>query len=220
MKVLSCVLLFCSSFTYASPIQSVVPTNSPSRFRLDHANYTNGTGEQVSPQKSTLQAYITQLRSQFYASEHFIHESQLSIPQPPPAPLSHTKASRYGTLLGKPINNTALCTNKAKPSENDPNSTGYRELTTRVVDIINLIDRHGPECVILTLFILVPLAYLVLGMLELTVKQYTREQFPHRGRDRIRLFGPERQFRAWSNLQREQLLQNEKRWWQMRRPRC
>jgi hypothetical protein len=89
----------------------------------------------------------------------------------------------------------------------------------QVVDIINLIDRHGPEFVVLALFVFVPLVYLVLGLLELAAKRYTREQFPHRGRDQIRLLGPERQLRAESNMQRERLLQDEKRWWQTQRAR-
>jgi hypothetical protein len=213
---LFCLLLF-GSFTSASPIRIAVPTISASRTSL--ADYPSKTGEQNYPSNLKSQAYATHPPYQSHASEHYTQESQLNHSQYTPMPFSHSKASHYGSFYGKSISGTRWYTSEAYPSEDDPNSTSRRVLATCIADIVNLIDRNGPEFVILTLFVLVPLAYLVLGMFELVVKRYTREQFPHRGRDQIRLFGPERQLRTWSNIQREKLLNNEKRWWRTQRAR-
>ncbi|KAF7718720.1 Uncharacterized protein PECH_004298 [Penicillium ucsense] len=87
------------------------------------------------------------------------------------------------------------------------------------IDLLDLFDKHGPECVALVMFVLIPIAYVVLGMIEFALRCCTCERFPDRGRDRVRLLGEERQLRAWSNQQREQMLENEKRWWEPRRSR-
>ncbi|KAJ5768083.1 hypothetical protein N7533_000666 [Penicillium manginii] len=85
-------------------------------------------------------------------------------------------------------------------------------------ELLDLLDTHGPECVAVAIFILFPLAYLVLEFLELILKRCTHEKYPERGRDRVRLFGPERQLRAWSKRQREMVLE-EKQWWSPRQTR-
>ncbi|KAJ5114793.1 hypothetical protein NUU61_000552 [Penicillium alfredii] len=87
------------------------------------------------------------------------------------------------------------------------------------VTLFDIIDQHGPECVALALFVIAPIAYFLLDLLERAIKCCIREQFPRRGRDRVRLLGRERQLRAWSNWQRERVLASEKPWWQARSSR-
>ncbi|OQE29984.1 hypothetical protein PENSTE_c002G08075 [Penicillium steckii] len=128
----------------------------------------------------------------------------------------------YGTFLGgmnglmpaeKHPNAPAKSLNKA-PCNYSQHITAYLKQT----DVVDLLENHGPECVALAIFVLFPLAYLVLELIERALRYCTREEFPERGRDRVRLIGPERQLRAWSNQQREILL-DEKSWWQARRMR-
>lgn len=128
----------------------------------------------------------------------------------------------YGTFLGG--------MNGLMPSEKHP-STPTKPLKKgpcnhshhiiaylKKTDLVDVLENHGPECVALAIFVLFPLAYLVLELIERSLNYCTREEFPRRGRDRVRLTGPERQLRAWSNQQREMIL-DEKSWWQARRMR-
>lgn len=129
----------------------------------------------------------------------------------------------YGTFLGGMDN--------LMPSENHPKNAlaksrkkGLCDSSQPVATYLNLsgladmVDNHGPECVGLAIFVLAPLAYLVLELLEMLLRCCTREKYPERGRDRVRLAGPERQLRVWSNRQREMFLE-EKQWWQARKMR-
>lgn len=131
-------------------------------------------------------------------------------------------AGNYGTFLGKLISNDDHHPKEdpaRSPSRTYTDSTRQTITYLRAADLLDILDKHGPECIALSLFVLVPIAYFVLELLELAVKSCTREQFPRRGRDRLRLAGPERQLKAWSNRQREMMVVNEKRWWQPRRAR-
>lgn len=86
-------------------------------------------------------------------------------------------------------------------------------------DLVGIVDVYGPQCVALALFVLVPIAYFVLELLEMAIQSCIEERFPDRGRGRVRLKGPDRELRAWSNRQRERLLASEKRWWHVQRAR-
>jgi hypothetical protein len=132
------------------------------------------------------------------------------------APADSASGSQYGSFVGKFISND-------DPKHASPMQTcnASRFATyLKPADFLDIIDNHGPESVALGLFVLVPIAYFVLELLELAIKSCTRERYPRRGRDRVRLVGPERQLRAWSNQQREILVESEKHWWQARRARC
>jgi len=74
------------------------------------------------------------------------------------------------------------------------------------MELVDLLGNHGPECVALAIFLLFPLAFLVLELIERALRYCTSEEFPRRGRDRVRLIGPERQLRAWSNQGRGMFL--------------
>ncbi|KAJ5886661.1 uncharacterized protein N7473_009335 [Penicillium subrubescens] len=137
----------------------------------------------------------------------------------------------YGAVLGKLgkfISNEDI--SDAQPAKNaqvqhnqdhhTPTSSSRTITYLKPVDLLDIIDKHGPECVALAIFVLVPIAYFLLELLELAIGCCVHERFPRRGRDRVRLLGPERQIRAWSNRQREQFLESEKHWWQVRKTRC
>lgn len=145
-------------------------------------------------------------------------------PEPTPTDSPVSSPGQYGTFLGKLISND----DHPKVSSDGParspartNADSTRQTITyfRAADLLDILDKHGPECIALGLFVLVPIAYFVLELLELAVRSCTREQFPRRGRDRVRLVGPERQLRAWGNWQREMMVESEKHWWQTRRAR-
>jgi hypothetical protein len=148
-------------------------------------------------------------------------ESDSTKPKPT-SPVS--SPGRYGTFLGKLISNDDHI-EKDGPARSRSPSRAYADSTRqtisylRAADLLDILEKHGPECIALGLFVLVPIAYFVLELLELAVKSCTREQFPRRGRDRVRLVGPERQLRAWSNRHREMKVESEKYWWQTKRAR-
>lgn len=128
----------------------------------------------------------------------------------------------YGRFVGKFISNEDhATTTMAKAQTHHRDSTKKTTTPFSAADILGIIDNHGPECVGLALFVLVPIAYFVLELLELAVKSCIREKFPRRGRDRVRLLGPERQLKAWRNREREMKARKEKEkgWWQARRVR-
>lgn len=150
---------------------------------------------------------------------HSIDSKPLELHSEPDSSLGRL----YGTFLGGMDN--------LMPSESHPKNAlaksrqkGLCESSKRVLtylkpsNLFDTLETHGPECVALAIFVLFPLAYLVLELIEMAMRRWTREEYPQRGRERVRLLGPERQLRAWSNQQREMIL-DEKQWWQTRRAR-
>lgn len=135
---------------------------------------------------------------------------------------SHSASGTYGTFLGKFISNEdnpqeALAKSPASQRTSNPTEQIIPEV--KLADLLDILDKHGPLCVAFALFILVPIAYAILELLELTIMACTQERFPRRGREPVRLVGPERRLRAWSNRQREMVVASEKRWWQSKRGR-
>lgn len=132
-----------------------------------------------------------------------------------PGPLSNAhrpkKTTPYGVYLGKliPFKSGAPC------KSNTTHTAAY----TKHLDFLDIMENYGPECVGLAIFVLVPIAYFVLELLELAFKYFVRERFPERGRSPVRLSGPERQIRALNDLEREMVVESEKQWWHTRRAR-
>ncbi|KAJ5726286.1 uncharacterized protein N7483_007643 [Penicillium malachiteum] len=138
------------------------------------------------------------------------------------------KTSSYGVFLGKWLPFKKPYSEKhchrthydpntmsdSNPSQPDSHTLAY----LKPLDVLDVMESYGPECVGLAIFVLVPIAYFVLELLELAIKYFIRERFPERGRDRVRLLGPERQLRALDDLQREKTVGDE-RWWYVRQPR-
>jgi len=123
-------------------------------------------------------------------------------------------ASSYGTFLGKwrPFRHD-------QPHQCNHTQSAHTVTYLKPLDLLDIMENYGPVCIALAIFVLVPIAYFVLELMEITLKYFVRERFPQRGRDRLQLLGPERQLRAVNAWQREKIVEKEKRWWQARRAR-
>ncbi|KAJ6031369.1 hypothetical protein N7540_002101 [Penicillium herquei] len=140
---------------------------------------------------------------------------------------SQPKTSSYGVFLGKwlPFKkpySTKPCHHhhahydpRAMSNSNSSEPDSHTLAYLKPLDVLDVMESYGPECVGLAIFVLVPIAYFVLELLELAIKYFVRERFPERGRDRVRLLGPERQLRALGDMQREKTVDDE-RWWYVR----
>ncbi|KAJ9294854.1 hypothetical protein DTO271G3_6416 [Paecilomyces variotii] len=86
------------------------------------------------------------------------------------------------------------------------------------LDYSILLQRFGPEITVLSVFILVPIAVLIVEAIEVVWRRWSPERFPRRGRGRIRLVGEERRLQAWSDWEREKALsQKSPSWWKRSR---
>ncbi|KAJ5613665.1 hypothetical protein N7528_007319 [Penicillium herquei] len=135
---------------------------------------------------------------------------------------SQPKTSSYGVFLGKWLpfkrpysishchhNHHTNSISNSSSAESNSHTLAY----LKPLDVLDVMESYGPECVGLAIFVLVPIAYFVLELLELVIKYFVREKFPERGRDRVRLVGPERQLRAMNDLQREKDVGDERCWY-------
>lgn len=210
------LVLLCATIGLGFPIKFIFTADTPTIMIQKDTNtnaLTQSQGAVTAEEQDRLRP------SPVTASD----ERELDSAEPNPArgqPKSGPDS--YGTLVGKFISNddhTATTIAKAQTNHHDSTKETITHLSP--ADLLDIIDNHGPECVGLALFVLVPIAYFVLELLELAVKSCVREQFPRRGRDRVRLLGPERQLRAWRKREREMRAQSEKEkgWWQARRGR-
>jgi len=163
--------------------------------------------------RPTFQQYIARLRSESQATSNTGKTTMASRNQSHP----QLHSSHYGSFVGKPIFKDDPQDAATSPAEQT--CTSSRITYLEPADLLDVIDKHGPESVALGLFVLVPMAYFILELLELAIKSCTRERYPHRGRDRVHLVGPERQIRTWSNRERQMLVESEKHWWQTQRAR-
>ncbi|KAJ5710935.1 hypothetical protein N7488_005091 [Penicillium malachiteum] len=136
---------------------------------------------------------------------------------------SQPKTSSYGVFLGKWLpSKRPYSTSHCHHNHHDPKSisnssseqsNSHTLAYLKPLDVLDVMESYGPECVGLAIFVLVPIAYFVLELLELLIKYFVREKFPERGRDRVRLVGPERQLRAMNDLQREKDVSDERCWY-------
>ncbi|KAJ5116300.1 hypothetical protein N7456_000648 [Penicillium angulare] len=143
--------------------------------------------------------FIRSNMKEFNLSDRKITQQSLLVSSP------SKSSSQYGIFLGKSVSFT----------HHKSVESAYR----KSVDLLDILDRHGPECVGISIFVLVPIAYFILELLELVFKFFVPERFPERGRGRLRLSGPERQIRALGDLQREKTVETQRYWWQSRRIR-
>ncbi|KAJ5632823.1 hypothetical protein N7490_009162 [Penicillium lividum] len=198
---------------FLSPQQLVLDASHPDP---DSTETETGTEQTQAP---TIQQYISQRREElgFLRS----NEQEFNLPNLKPTPSNsgpfsksdyHKSASSYGVFLGKwrPFKDQ---NHQCKSTE--PHTVTY----LKPLDLLDIMEKYAPICLVLVIFVLVPIAYFVLELLEVMLKYFVRERFPHRGRDRLQLLGPERQLRAVSNWEREKVVRSEKRWWQPRRSR-
>ncbi|KAJ5930507.1 hypothetical protein N7466_006000 [Penicillium verhagenii] len=152
-----------------------------------------------------------------------------SLSDPFSAAEHHRSTSSYGIFLGRWLpfksqnqNQNQNQNQRAHPLQCNPTERPKAARTVtyfKPLDVLDIMEDYGPVCIALAIFVLVPIAYFVLELLELTARYFIRERFPERGRHRCQLVGPERQLRAVDALQREKMVESEKRWWLARRTR-
>lgn len=217
MKVSRCVsVLLYATVALGFPIRVLLTGDTPTIVseRSEISRIQSPRAVQSHIPRPTFKEYIARLRSGSEATGSNTGETaDAKTPQDHPG--SHS--SPYGSFVGKSISNDNPQDAKSPTKQT---CTSNRIITyLNLADLLDIIDNHGPESVALGLFVLPPIAYFILELLELAIKSCTRERYPRRGRDPVRLVGPERQLRAWSNQQRAILVESEKRWW-TRRARC
>lgn len=80
-------------------------------------------------------------------------------------------------------------------------------------------SRFSPEIVGLCIFLLVPAAVMIVEVVDMLHDRWTPEQFPERGRGRVRLSGPERQYTVLEKYEREKAaaIDQSQKWWGQRR---
>lgn len=220
----------------ALPFQLVLTSDTPTIRFKDSSLPQKGLHESIPEAKPSFKQYIEQTREEAQPPSTATPDVESNTSEIKP---EHAKSNsesendpdrafrdHYGAVLGKLgkfISNEDIP--DAQPQKAKIQRTKHITPTSRIitylkpVDLLDIIDQHGPECVALAIFVLVPIAYFLLELLELAIGCCVRERYPRCGRDRVRLLGSERQLRAWSNRQREQFLESEKHWWQVRRTR-
>lgn len=234
--------LLYAALGVALPFQIVLTSDTPTIRFKDSALPAKCLPATVHENKPSFKQYIEQVRGEAQTPvptatpDIESHPSETRPGHAPPESKSDSERDRafrdhYGAVLGKlgkSISNADI--SDAQPAKktpvqhnqehHTPTSTSRTITYRKPVDLLDIIDKHGPECVALAIFVLVPIAYFLLELLELAIGCCVHERYPRRGRDRIRLLGPERRIRAWSDKQREQFLESEKHWWQVRKSRC
>jgi hypothetical protein len=232
--------LLYAALGVALPFQLVLTSDTPTIRFKDSSLPQNRLPESVHENKPSFKQYIEQVREASQPPVTVTPDIASNAPKHKPGhaqPESESESERdrafrdhYGAVLGKlgkfisnddnpdaqPAKNTQTQTQQTKNQTPTSRTITY----LKPVDLLDIVDQHGPECVALAIFVLVPIAYFLLELLELAIGCCVHERYPRRGRDRVRLLGPERQIRAWSNRQREQFLESEKHWWQVRKTRC
>lgn len=222
----------------ALPFQLVLTSDTPTIRFKDNSLPQKGHPVPIPDNKPPFKQYVAQMQEESQPSATATPDIESNASQNGPEHAESKSGSdndrdrafrdHYGAVLGKvaklisndDIPDTPPIQN-AQRNEHTKHITPTSRMVTylKPVDLLDIIDQHGPECVALAIFVLVPIAYFLLELLELAIGCCVRERYPHRGRDRVRLLGPERRLRAWSNRQREQFLDGEKHWWQVRRTR-
>ncbi|KAF3390355.1 hypothetical protein F1880_009128 [Penicillium rolfsii] len=228
----------------ALPFQIVLTSDTPTIRFKDDALLTKHLSDPVHENKPSIKQYIEQMREEAQTpavtTTPDIESGASRIKPGHTQPESESDNERdrafrdhYGAVLGKlgkfisdkamdsqPTKDTQVQhTHDHHTSTPTPTPTSRTVTYLQPVDFLDIINKHGPECVALAIFVLIPIAYFLLELLELAIRCCVQERYPQRGRDRVRLLGPERQLRAWSNRQRDQFLEGEKHWWQVRKTR-
>lgn len=100
--------------------------------------------------------------------------------------------------------------NKAHP-EKRAVSTFDPEIKSKS-NLRGVIERNGPECVALVIFILAPITFLFFCAIGLLFKRLTQERIPQCGHGRIRLHGSEREALTSSDREYEAITSEKSRW--------
>ncbi|OKL63188.1 hypothetical protein UA08_01885 [Talaromyces atroroseus] len=125
-----------------------------------------------------------------------------------PLPLPHNHSG-----MGPPctVATTAYCPPLSSPHQSR-HATSFLEQIQRSlkhIDIIAVCSEYGTELVALSIFFLVPLAVILVEVIDMLHDRWVPEQFPERGRQRVRLTGPERQLRVLEKWEREKAVRDQ-----------
>jgi hypothetical protein len=122
---------------------------------------------------------------------------------------------------------TSFTTIPCPPTHSSSNSRlpprpGYFEQLRRnlaTMDVALICSRYGPELVALCIFLLVPISVVLVEIIDTVHDKMVTEQFPERGRGRVRLTGPERRLSVLAKCEREKMVrdQAQKSWVNSRR---
>jgi hypothetical protein len=122
---------------------------------------------------------------------------------------------------------TSFTTIPCLPTHSSSNSRlpprpGYFEQLRRnlaTMDVAMICSRYGPELVALCIFLLVPISVVLVEVVDTLHDTMVTEQFPERGRGRVRLTGPERRMSVLAKCEREKMVrdQAQKSWVSSRR---
>lgn len=76
------------------------------------------------------------------------------------------------------------------------------------LDLAMVCSEHGPEIIALCIF-LVPISVVLVEVVDMLHDRWVPEQFPERGRARVRLTGPERRLRVLEKCEREKTVRDQ-----------
>jgi hypothetical protein len=74
------------------------------------------------------------------------------------------------------------------------------------MDIAAVCSEYGTEIVALCIFLLVPITVILVEVIDMLHDRWVPEQYPERGRRRVRLTGPERQLSVMEKWEREKMV--------------
>lgn len=218
MRLSSLAVLAGASLGLALPIKEAdlqASTASPNDYKDVTAPHHVAITWSADTEGATLQDYMERIKEEmpFIRSNEKEFNLVATIPtESTPISDAEPVRSSYGVAVAKLLP-------QEQPHENNNGLLSQIiHIIHRVkqIDILEIVDRNGPECVAIAIFVLAPLIFFTLELLEMLVKYCIKERFPRRGRDPIRLSGPERQLRALSDMQREKMVERGRPWWKAR----
>ncbi|KAJ5885065.1 hypothetical protein N7495_009575 [Penicillium taxi] len=187
-------LLICASLCSARPIQiqESLIQHQQVLVNLEHDSTQPYKLQGSNIREPALRKYL----SSYQETESLVISSPLKKTEKGPKCF----LDRYGSFVGKYFT----------PRHHNTTSSQTVIIYTHTASIFDMFSRHGPECVMLSIFVLFPIAYCLLELLELAYRCCTRKQNKeqedmYRSTAGVCLLGPEKQLRVWSNKQLEVL---------------
>ncbi|KAJ5220132.1 hypothetical protein N7468_009336 [Penicillium chermesinum] len=214
MRLASLAIVLISSVGLALPIQDIPRRAPASRTVLSGGSGSSSPQHVVitwpeNNQASNVQDYIERemdempfLRSN---EKEYNFVASVHTPQMPDSDTGPAIGwSSYRVLLGE---------HKGE-HDRDTGTEPHTAPGTGSPNVLEIIDRNklGPQCLALTIFILVSIIYFILSMLGMAFKSCIKARYPPRGCDSVHLSGPERQLLAWTNIQWEMMMEKERHW--------
>lgn len=114
---------------------------------------------------------------------------------------------------------TAATSNEPQSAQQSSGLAGLYLSRFAHMDPAIICSKFSPEIVGLCIFLLVPAAVMIVEVVDMLHDRWTPEQFPERGRGRVRLNGPEREYTILEKYEREKAaaIDQSQKWWGQRR---